>query len=65
MELKRDEVRTNGRVKVEMIVAGDYVDEVNDFIKDKDVIDIKMTTLLTDHHFATTRYLVIYREDSQ
>jgi hypothetical protein len=54
--------------KVELIeVFGEgSTDYVNDFIIDKDVVDIKMNTIVHDNYDdVTTRYLVIYREESR
>lgn len=39
------------------------INEINDFIKWRDVIDIKMTMTMTSRNTSLTKYLVIYRED--
>jgi len=39
------------------------IKEINDFIRGRDVIDIKMTMAMTSHNTSLTKYLVIYRED--
>lgn len=56
------------QTKVEMIddyaVEGDYdtIKRMNEFMKDKKVIDVKMNTVIAATGNFFTRYLVIYQE---
>lgn len=43
----------------------DPIHEMNQFIKDKDVIDIKQDILVAKTGSFYTQYLVIYREESK
>ncbi|MCR6096901.1 hypothetical protein HXA31_20290 [Salipaludibacillus agaradhaerens] len=66
MELK--DVTQKPKLRTQIKSFDDYMhdcmDEVNEFMSDKDVIDVKMNTVVDGRHMITS-YLVIYREVSQ
>lgn len=49
-------------LKTELIRGFDFVHRVNDFIKDKDVVDIKYSTNIGTSGYTFDNAMIIYRE---
>lgn len=54
------------KINIKTKVFNDYMDnvinEMNEFIKDKEVIDIKQSVVVSVTAYFFSQYLVIYRE---